>query len=89
MREVRERPGGEGGGTCKVAAIRYVMKFCMRSKMHRAIKMPWTIVLRPGSVSTMSAAARAASVDPWTAMPMSARFNAGASLTPSPVMPTL
>eukprot|EP00961_Rhodomonas_salina_P174434 2352458-Rhodomonas_salina.1 len=36
----------------------------------------------------MSAAARAASVEPATAMPTSARLSAGASLTPSPVMPT-
>jgi hypothetical protein len=87
MREVRERPGG--GGTCKVAAIRYVMKFRMRAKMHRAMTMPWMIVDRPSCVRTMSAAARAASVAPATAMPTSARFNAGASLTPSPVMPIL
>ena len=37
----------------------------------------------------MSAAARAASVAPDTAMPQSAFFNAGASLTPSPVIPTM
>jgi len=38
---------------------------------------------RPGVISTMSAAARAASVAPETAMPQSAFFNAGASFTPS------
>ena len=43
----------------------------------------------PGLSSTMSAAARAASVAPDTAMPQSAFFSAGASLTPSPVMPTM
>jgi hypothetical protein len=43
----------------------------------------------PGFVSTMSDAARAASVAPWTAMPTSAFFSAGASLTPSPVIPQL
>ena len=37
----------------------------------------------------MSAAARAASVAPDTAMPQSAFFSAGASLTPSPVIPTM
>ena len=37
----------------------------------------------------MSAAARAASVAPETAMPASAFFRAGASFTPSPVMPTM
>ena len=43
----------------------------------------------PGSVSTMSAAARAASVLPSTAMPIWAFLSAGASFTPSPVMPTV
>ena len=43
----------------------------------------------PGVVSTMDAAARAASVAPETAMPQSAFFSAGASFTPSPVMPTM
>ena len=33
-------------------------------KIHLAIRMPCTIVLSPGSVRTMSAAALAASVDP-------------------------
>ena len=37
----------------------------------------------------MAAAARAASVAPETAMPQSAFFSAGASFTPSPVMPTM
>ena len=37
----------------------------------------------------MSAAARAASVAPETAMPQSAFLSAGASFTPSPVMPTM
>ena len=37
----------------------------------------------------MEAAARAASVAPDTAMPQSAFFSAGASFTPSPVMPTM
>ena len=36
-----------------------------------------------------TAAARAASVAPLTAMPTSACFSAGASFTPSPVMPTM
>ena len=44
---------------------------------------------RPGVISTMDAAARAASVAPDTAMPQSAFFSAGASFTPSPVMPTM
>lgn len=49
----------------RVAAMRYVMKFLILSKMQRAIRIPWTIVESPGSVSTISAAARAASVEPY------------------------
>ncbi|PKI53558.1 hypothetical protein CRG98_026008 [Punica granatum] len=45
------------------------------------------MTLRPGSVRTMSEALRAASVASATAIPMSAFFRAGASLTPSPVIP--
>ena len=45
------------------------------------------MTLRPSLVSTRSEAARAASVAPATAMPTSARLSAGASFTPSPVMP--
>ena len=44
---------------------------------------------RPGVISTMAAAARAASVAPETATPQSAFFSAGASFTPSLVMPTI
>ena len=44
---------------------------------------------RPEASRTMEAAARAASVAPETAMPQSAFFSAGASFTPSPVMPTM
>src|SRR5664279_4398390 len=43
----------------------------------------------PGDSSTIDAVARAASVAPETAMPQSAFFSAGASFTPSPVMPTM
>ena len=42
----------------------------------------------PGFVSTMSEAPLAASVAPITAIPTSARLRAGASFTPSPVIPT-
>ena len=61
----------------------------MRSKMRRASSIAVVMTERPGAVSTRSAAARAASVAPLTAMPMSACFSAGASFTPSPVMPTI
>lgn len=47
------------------------------------------ITLRPGSVKTMSEAPRAASVESATAIPMSAIFSAGASFTPSPVIPQM
>mmetsp|Transcript_27204 Transcript_27204/g.44857 ORF Transcript_27204/g.44857 Transcript_27204/m.44857 type:complete len:236 (-) Transcript_27204:527-1234(-) len=51
--------------------------------------MASTTTMSPGAVSTISAAARAASVAPATAMPTSPFFSAGASFTPSPVMPTM
>mmetsp|Transcript_8555 Transcript_8555/g.14701 ORF Transcript_8555/g.14701 Transcript_8555/m.14701 type:complete len:238 (+) Transcript_8555:2074-2787(+) len=60
----------------------------MRWKILRAPITAVTMVDRPGSVRTMSAAPRAASVAPCTAIPTSAFFRAGASFTPSPVMPT-
>ena len=44
---------------------------------------------QPEVRSTIDAAARAASVAPETAMPQSAFLSAGASFTPSPVMPTM
>ena len=56
--------------------------------MRRASSTALTIVESPGAVSTRSAAARAASVAPLTAIPTSACLRAGASLTPSPVMAT-
>mmetsp|Transcript_12050 Transcript_12050/g.21468 ORF Transcript_12050/g.21468 Transcript_12050/m.21468 type:complete len:210 (-) Transcript_12050:916-1545(-) len=59
----------------------------MRAKIMRETWMASTMVMSPSWVSTRSAAARAASVAPATAMPMSAFLSAGASLTPSPVMP--
>lgn len=46
------------------------------------------MTLKPGSVKTISEALLAASVESATAIPMSAFFKAGASLTPSPVIPT-
>jgi hypothetical protein len=47
------------------------------------------MTLRPGSVRTISEALRAASVASATAIPMSAFLRAGASLTPSPVIPQI
>ena len=48
-----------------------------------------TIPVSPGSVSTMPAADLATSVAVDTAMPICAWRNAGASLAPSPHMPTV
>ena len=48
----------------KALADLYVIKFWILWKIHLEITIPSTIVERPSSVSTMSAAARAASVDP-------------------------
>jgi hypothetical protein len=50
---------------CMVAAIRYVTKLRILTKMHLEITIPCTIVESPGSVRIMSAAARAASVAVW------------------------
>mmetsp|Transcript_22079 Transcript_22079/g.56318 ORF Transcript_22079/g.56318 Transcript_22079/m.56318 type:complete len:612 (+) Transcript_22079:1036-2871(+) len=60
----------------------------MRSKIILARAIASMITAKPSQVSTMSAAARAASELPFTAMPTSPAFRAGASLTPSPVIPT-
>ena len=61
----------------------------MRSKIIRASSTARVMTEMPRPVRTRSAAARAASVAPLTAMPTSACFRAGASFTPSPVMPTI
>src|SRR6516165_10712401 len=60
----------------------------MRPKMRRASSMALLITDRPGAVKINAAAPRAASVAPDTAVPQSACFKAGASLTPSPVIAT-
>src|SRR5664279_4083452 len=61
----------------------------MRWKILRLSLIASMITDRPGVSSTIEAAARAASVAPETAMPQSSFFMAGASFTPSPVMPTM
>mmetsp|Transcript_49728 Transcript_49728/g.98265 ORF Transcript_49728/g.98265 Transcript_49728/m.98265 type:complete len:209 (-) Transcript_49728:1363-1989(-) len=68
--------------------MRYKMYACSRWKMRRLSITASKMALRPGVVKMMSAAAFAASVAPSTAMPIWACAKAGASLTPSPVMPT-
>jgi hypothetical protein len=50
--------------SCRVADILYVMKFLILTNIQREIRIPWMIVERPSSVRIISAAARAASVDP-------------------------
>jgi hypothetical protein len=58
-------------------------------KMARPCSMVTTMVENASSLSTMSAASRATCVPRCPmATPMSAFFNAGASLTPSPVIAT-
>src|SRR5262249_25469870 len=54
----------------------------------RASSIASLMTERPGAVRMSAAAPRAASVAPDTAVPQSACFNAGASLTPSPVIAT-
>ncbi|WRX26992.1 hypothetical protein QQP08_019479 [Theobroma cacao] len=56
-------------------------------RKQQSCKQALTITLSPGSVKTISDALRAASVASSTAIPMSAFLRAGASFTPSPVMP--
>ena len=60
----------------------------MRWKTRRLVSIAGTTPPRPGVVSTMAAAALATSVAFATASPASAWRSAGASLTPSPLMPT-
>ena len=64
------------------------MKFRILTKIFLAITIPEMMVDKPSWVRIISAAARAASVAPATAIPTSALFNAGASLVPSPVTAT-
>ncbi|GER29423.1 hypothetical protein STAS_05284 [Striga asiatica] len=56
-------------------------------KIARLVRTALMITLRPGSVSTISDALLAASVASATAIPISAFLRAGASFTPSPVIP--
>ena len=60
----------------------------MLSYTRRPSTMAGIIAARSDEVSTMSAACLATSVPAPIAMPMSAARNAGASLTPSPVIAT-
>ena len=57
--------------------------------MARLVNTALIITLSPGSVRTISEALRAASVASATAIPISAFFRAGASFTPSPVIPQM
>uniref|UniRef100_A0A0A9CXS8 Secreted protein n=1 Tax=Arundo donax TaxID=35708 RepID=A0A0A9CXS8_ARUDO len=61
----------------------------MRWKIARLVSTALMITLSPGSVRTISDALLAASVASATAIPISAFFRAGASLTPSPVIPQI
>ena len=58
--------------------------------MDRPCSIAMTMVSKASSLRTMSLVSRATSVPRWPmAMPISAFLSAGASLTPSPVMPTM
>jgi hypothetical protein len=54
--------------------------------MAREVVTPSTMVDKPGARRTISAAERAASVHPCTAIPTLAFLRAGASFTPSPII---
>ena len=67
----------------------YLMNLRMLSKMRRPSRTARTMVAKLSSSRIMCAASLATSVPVMPmAMPMSARFSAGASFTPSPVMAT-
>ena len=68
--------------------IRYRMKDDVLLKMLRPCSIAETIVAKLSSASTISAASFATSVPVPIATPISARFSAGASFTPSPVIAT-
>ena len=73
----------------ELLVIVYLTNLRMLSKMRRPSRTAVTMVAKLSSSSIMCAASRATSVPPLPiATPMSARFSAGASLTPSPVMAT-
>ena len=60
------------------------------AKIRRPRRTPPTMAPKLSSISTMSAASRATSVPRFPmAIPISAAWSAGASLTPSPVMATI
>ena len=67
---------------CRDSAIRYTTYAYMRWKICRDVLRASMMADKPGARNTMSAADRAASEAPWTAMPVSAFFSDGASLTP-------
>ena len=73
----------------RLLVIVYLMNLRMLSKIRRPSRTAFTIVAKSSSRSTMSDASLDTSVPVIPiATPMSARFRAGASLTPSPVMAT-
>ena len=65
-----------------------IISVSIRWKILRLSLIAAMITDSPEVISTIAAAVRAASVAPETAPPQSAFFSAGASLNPSPVLPT-
>ncbi|KAH0459108.1 hypothetical protein IEQ34_011922 [Dendrobium chrysotoxum] len=72
---------GSGDGFTLSFEIVIIMALLVRTAL--------MMTLSPGSVRTISEAPLAASVASATAIPISAFFSAGASLTPSPVIPQI
>ena len=72
-----------------VLAILFNIHVLMRSNIILPTLMGPSMFTNPSCVKTILAAPLATSVALLTAIPTSACFNAGASFTPSPVMPTI
>eukprot|EP00262_Sarcandra_glabra_P008393 TRINITY_DN2191_c0_g1_i11.p1 TRINITY_DN2191_c0_g1~~TRINITY_DN2191_c0_g1_i11.p1 ORF type:complete len:128 (-),score=3.37 TRINITY_DN2191_c0_g1_i11:170-553(-) len=72
------------------ALIELGLGLVIRSLPRAGAKIPFIkLCLSPGSVRTVSEAPLATSVASATTIPMSAFFKAGASFTPSPVIPQI
>ena len=73
----------------KSSTTRYMKTLRILAKLMRPCSIDLTMEWNPLSKRIKSATSRATSVPELTATPMSASFNAGASLTPSPTMATI
>ena len=73
----------------RIQKIFLTVQFFILWNIARLVRTALIITLNPGSVNTISDALLAASVASATAIPISAFFKAGASFTPSPVIPQM